>query len=249
MNDTPKWPEKMKHNEWGSIRDHSFVNGYNSARAACIAAFEEWQKGRVELEELDKEKLRKILDEFSDSENCVCDFWREGDTSEKIASLIVRRLGVRRELEELDEDGLYGFLLSLSGDLRFAYIYKGQEGGDPARDVAKAICQRFGVRKNKACPCKHTEPCQDDCTCVNALSSKGCLRCCTYGNKEQQLKTAQRLVAFIDRPKVPTVEDIRKTMIRAEHGDAAFTTTKRHMDVLNKQAEAIHKLITGGDHD
>lgn len=43
---------------------------------------------------------------------------------------------------ELDEELLYNFLLSLGGDLQFAYIYKGQTG-NPARDVAKAICSKF----------------------------------------------------------------------------------------------------------
>lgn len=46
------------------------------------------------------------------------------------------------KMAALDEDSLYNFLLSLGGDLQFAYIYK-RQGNDPARDVSKAICQRF----------------------------------------------------------------------------------------------------------
>lgn len=46
----------------------------------------------------------------------------------------------------------------------------------------------------KPCPCKHLKtPCIERCTCVNPFSSSGCLNCCTYGSKEQQLAMAEHL--------------------------------------------------------
>lgn len=45
----------------------------------------------------------------------------------------------------------------------------------------------------KGCPCKHVKPCTAQCTCVSSFSSAGCLRCCTYGDHEQQRAAAERL--------------------------------------------------------
>jgi len=50
----------------------------------------------------------------------------------------------------------------------------------------------------KSCPCLHTTPCDERCTCVNEFSSFGCKRCCTYGSKEQQKKMAELLAKKID---------------------------------------------------
>ena len=50
----------------------------------------------------------------------------------------------------------------------------------------------------ESCPCLHTTPCDERCSCVNPFSSFGCRRCCTYGSKEQQKKTAEYLVKKID---------------------------------------------------
>jgi hypothetical protein len=60
--------------------------------------------------------------------------------------------------------------------------------------------ERYGA----ACPCLHTTPCHPRCTCVNGFSSSGCLRCCSYGSKEQQVAKAKWLVERIDTP--PAVE-------------------------------------------
>ncbi len=50
----------------------------------------------------------------------------------------------------------------------------------------------------KACPCLHTKPCHERCTCVNQFSSRGCSRCCTYGSPEQQKVKAEYLAHRID---------------------------------------------------
>ena len=49
----------------------------------------------------------------------------------------------------------------------------------------------------ESCPCKHIEPCCPECTCVNPYSSRGCMRCCTYGSKEQQIKMANIIATAI----------------------------------------------------
>lgn len=48
------------------------------------------------------------------------------------------------------------------------------------------------------CPCVYTTPCDPWCTCVKGHSSRGCLRCCTYGSVEQRRAKAERLAAVID---------------------------------------------------
>ncbi len=56
----------------------------------------------------------------------------------------------------------------------------------------------MNAKEHRACPCLHTTPCAGDCSCVVMVSSKGCLRCCSYGSAEQQQAMAESLAAFID---------------------------------------------------
>ena len=51
------------------------------------------------------------------------------------------------------------------------------------------------------CPCTFSEiePCQDNCTCMNPYSSRGCIRCATYGSYEQRVKKAKWLANIIDQ--------------------------------------------------
>lgn len=48
------------------------------------------------------------------------------------------------------------------------------------------------------CPCVYTTPCDERCTCVNPMSSRGCARCCTYGSLEQRTRRAENLARGID---------------------------------------------------
>jgi hypothetical protein len=66
------------------------------------------------------------------------------------------------------------------------------------RKLALAALER-GMEKNDSCPCAHTTPCRNNCTCVNPLSSAGCARCCSYGSDEQQQKNAERIAAALER--------------------------------------------------
>lgn len=64
-----------------------------------------------------------------------------------------------------------------------------------ARDHYRSIAEVGVYAAGSACPCKHTAPCSDSCTCVDPLSSSGCLRCCSYGSPEQRKAQAERLAA------------------------------------------------------
>lgn len=41
------------------------------------------------------------------------------------------------------------------------------------------------------CPCLYTDPCHPMCTCRQGHSSRGCLRCCSYGSIEQRTARAK----------------------------------------------------------
>jgi hypothetical protein len=62
-------------------------------------------------------------------------------------------------------------------------------------DLEKAL---EGQDKQRSCPCLHTTPCDQRCTCINPFSSSGCLRCCSYGSPEQQRAAAQTIAFAID---------------------------------------------------
>ena len=61
------------------------------------------------------------------------------------------------------------------------------------RDAARAEQQVL----HRACPCLHIEPCDPRCACVSPYSSRGCVRCCSYGSKEQQKSAAGYIAAAI----------------------------------------------------
>lgn len=52
--------------------------------------------------------------------------------------------------------------------------------------------------ERESCPCLHTTPCMENCTCVKPFSSYGCLRCATYGSKGQQELAAKIIVRQLD---------------------------------------------------
>ncbi len=64
-----------------------------------------------------------------------------------------------------------------------------------------AIAQAVEKVENRSCPCLYTTPCNPGmagCTCVNSISSGGCLRCATYGSLEQRGAKAEYLASIID---------------------------------------------------
>lgn len=77
-----------------------------------------------------------------------------------------------------------------------------------ARLPADALAER-----SASCPCAYGEPCHPDCTCACPVSSKGCLRCCRYGNRDQRQAAAARLVA--ERRAWETACDLARGCLRA----------------------------------
>jgi hypothetical protein len=70
---------------------------------------------------------------------------------------------------------------------------------------ARAEIARLRESAFDGCPCRHTTPCDEMCTCVKAHSSRGCARCCSYGSPEQQREMADRLCESARRWMVPSL--------------------------------------------
>ena len=67
-----------------------------------------------------------------------------------------------------------------------------------AIDAPHVRAKEDGMVEHEACPCLHTTPCHDRCTCRMPASSSGCRRCCSYGSKQQQCAKAEVLALIID---------------------------------------------------
>ncbi len=59
-----------------------------------------------------------------------------------------------------------------------------------------AEIKRLRETYGNGCPCRHTTPCQPNCTCAKSMMSHGCRRCCRYGSKQQQVAMAEHLAAM-----------------------------------------------------
>lgn len=46
----------------------------------------------------------------------------------------------------------------------------------------------------RGCPCIYDTPCHPHCTCIHPGSSRGCMRCCTFGSVEQRKARAKRFL-------------------------------------------------------
>lgn len=62
------------------------------------------------------------------------------------------------------------------------------------KELRSLVQQLMEIGQN-ACPCMHTTPCHERCTCVVPFSSSGCRRCCVYGSDDQRKAAAVRLAA------------------------------------------------------
>lgn len=98
---------------------------------------------------------------------------------------------------------LAGCAVAALGGIEDSQVAKrGDYGWSPSyQDVLNLREKYEQLLKEKACPCLHTDPCSDRCTCVEPGSSRGCSRCCTYGSEEQQAARAKRLAELIDDAK------------------------------------------------
>jgi len=118
---------------------------------------------------------------------------------------------------------------------------------------------------SRGCPCLHTTPCHERCTCVSPLSSSGCRRCCSYGSAEQQAAMAAHLAGLEDlarrmgddlyaRMQEPGFEDALKQAFAAtpaEIGRAAVEAAHRPIhelrEVLDRTVEHASDLAAALD--
>lgn len=61
------------------------------------------------------------------------------------------------------------------------------------------------------CPCELARPCQETCACYAPFMSGGCLRCASYGSKEQQLAAAEAIADAFD--KLEALQDPRRYLV------------------------------------
>lgn len=87
-----------------------------------------------------------------------------------------------------------------------------------------------------ACPCLHTTPCHESCTCVSPLSSRGCSRCCTYGSPDQQRAAAERLAAKAD-----ALDDVDR--IREQRDEAMRQLGQWQLDLERVAGRAADSVV------
>jgi hypothetical protein len=79
----------------------------------------------------------------------------------------------------------------------------------------KACADRIEELEQHQCPCLIADkPCMDRCSCVNRVSSRGCLCCCKYGSEEQRKAAANRLVGQSGR-----IEELEREVERLSYDE------------------------------
>ena len=94
------------------------------------------------------------------------------------------------------------------------------------------------LKRLGGCPCEHTTPCSDMCSCAHPFMSAGCQRCCSYGNPTQQLAAAEHLAKIIDTAKV----DAPKTLAPESPTPWAMTNSDRTAKVVVDLADTCNEL-------
>jgi len=95
---------------------------------------------------------------------------------------------------------------------------------------------------HQACPCLHTTPCSENCTCVNGFSSHGCRRCCSYGSQEQQKNAAIYLVQ--QEKELQAYRKLVERLIKGHRPSIPFERviyTETALDLLLDELDAIKK--------
>lgn len=87
-----------------------------------------------------------------------------------------------------------------------------------------------------SCPCVHTTPCDERCTCVSPASSVGCVRCCRYGSDDQRRVAAERLA------RMPAEIELLRAALEAN--TFAFKEHQREVDRLSR---ALHQHFAHPD--
>jgi len=90
---------------------------------------------------------------------------------------------------------------------------------------------------NYSCPCAHTTPCHERCTCINPVSSSGCRRCCRYGSDEQRRAMARRIVARdLTSDEVEVIKKIKR-YLPLRLGGPIYGDSVRFLAVLERLVE------------
>lgn len=74
----------------------------------------------------------------------------------------------------------------------------------PPMDLMRVILRRHF--RPSGCPCLHTTPCSDQCSCAHRGMSAGCRRCASYGSTEQRRAAAERLARIIDEHELALIQ-------------------------------------------
>lgn len=82
------------------------------------------------------------------------------------------------------------------------------------------------------CPCRYVEPCDPSCTCATPVSSFGCLRCCSYGSREQRKARALELITHprLDDAMVERIAEI------VEQSDFSVASNMSHRKRIIRDA-------------
>ena len=98
----------------------------------------------------------------------------------------------------LESTGLAGERIGTIAALR-------HEVTDQAAEI-KRLRETYG----NGCPCRHTTPCQPNCTCAKSMMSHGCRRCCRYGSKQQQVAMAEHLAEMHEAAQAADAKEHRE---------------------------------------
>lgn len=99
----------------------------------------------------------------------------------------------------------------------------------------QAQLQRAQEERHDSCPCRHTVPCHERCTCVSPASSSGCRRCCAYGSEEQQKATAEHLSAQEAR-----IRDLEAAAVEEKkYTEALLLSVHQRADEWQEQASTL----------
>lgn len=102
------------------------------------------------------------------------------------------------------------------------------------------------------CPCTLVKPCKANCTCARGLMSGGCLRCATYGSREQQIEAATRLSSTPAPVRAPTEDGpglwfssnpVTQDLVFHESEAAAKQAAEEAVDDLEEQVADDNYLM------
>lgn len=153
---------------------------------------------------------------------------------------LLSKIGVASASMNVDTTGFFRF--------EMPWAFKdGEERLSVAEIIRRTLAGTTGdnrATRPASCPCTYVTPCHKRCTCINAFSSSGCHRCCTYGSLEQRTSAAHRLADMHRTAELADEE--RRALQAAQREIAGLIATPPH-DVeawRAKAAATLDKLLT-----